>query len=223
MFPYMIGENREEYTAAFRYITKTFAEKDPLQMSENSGAIFDPKQSMIQLKSLGQVFDIKYPEGKIVFNGSKYTPAWNWRWLILHYLSRADHTPVQNKLITYRELENGCVNYTAVLRKSIDPLIKHFSQKPVDQIKAACLKLDASMEESADVCAKISLFLRFPLTIKLWLGDEEIKDSANILYDISANHYLDTEAINEAGIMVSTFLIKQYELMYKSIPEVTAP
>lgn len=77
--------------------------------------------------------------------------------------------------------------------------------------------LDASIEEGADICAKIPLFPRFSLTIKLWLGDDEIKGSANILFDISANHYLDTEAINEAGIMVSYFLIKQYKLMYKSI------
>lgn len=92
-----------------------------------------------------------------------------------------------------------------------------FSQEPAEQIKAAFHILDASIEEGADICAKIPLFPRFPLTIKLWLGDDEIKGSANILFDISANHYLDTEAINEAGIMVSYFFIKQYELMYKSI------
>ncbi len=217
MFPYMIGKDKGAYKTAFEYAIKYFAAKDPLKMSENSGAIFDPKQSIIRLKSLGQVFDIKYPEGNIVFNGSKYMPAWNWRWLILHYLSRADNTPIINKLISYRELENGYVNYAAFLRKSIDPLIKYFSQEPAEQIKAAFHILDASIEEGADICAKIPLFPRFSLTIKLWLGDDEIKGSANILFDMSANHYLDTEAINEAGIMVSYFLIKQYKLMYKSI------
>ena len=215
MFPYMIGEDKGAYRASFEYAIKYFATKDPLKMSENSGAIFDPEQSIIRIKSLGQVFDVKYPEGNIVFNGLKYMPAWNWRWLILHYLSRADNTPIINKLISYRELENGNVNYTAILRKCIDPLVKNLLQEPVEQIKAACLKLDASIEESADVCAKIHLFPRFPLTIKLWLGDYEIKGSANILFDLSANHYLDTEAINEAAIMVSYFLIKQYELMYR--------
>ncbi|WP_066638596.1 DUF3786 domain-containing protein [Desulfolucanica intricata] len=217
MFSYMIAGDKETYKTAFEYIIKYFAAQDPFKMSENSGAIFDPKQSIIRIKSLGQVLDIKYPEGSIVFNGSKYMPAWNWRWLILNYLSRADNTPIINKLISYRELENGDVNYAAFVRRSIEPLVKNFSQEPVEQIKAACLKLDASIEESADVCAKIHLFPRFPVTIKLWLSDDEIKGSANILFDKSANHYLDTEAINEAGIMVSYFLIKQYELMYKSI------
>lgn len=216
MFPYMIAEDKETYKTAFEYVIKYFAEKDPLKMSENSGAIFNPKQSIIRIKSLGQVFDVKYPDGKIVFNGSKYMPAWNWRWFILNHLSRADNTPIINKLISYRELENGDVNYAAFLCRSIDPLVKNFSQEPVEQIKAVCLQLDASIEESADVCAKIHLFPRFPLTIKLWLSDDEVKGSANILFDKSANHYLDTEAINEAAIMVSNFLIKQYELMYKS-------
>ncbi|MCR6545948.1 DUF3786 domain-containing protein [Dehalobacterium formicoaceticum] len=186
-------------------------------MSKNGGAIFDSNQSIIRIKSLGQVFDIKHPEGNIYFNGSKHRPAWNWRWLILHYLSRADATPIIDKLISYRELEHGNVNYPAILSKCIDPLVKNLLQESVEQIKKACLMLDASIEQGADVCAKIHLFPRFPLTIKLWLGDNEIKGSANILFDLSANHYLDTEAINEAAIMVSYFLIKQYELMYRTI------
>ncbi|MCM0758406.1 DUF3786 domain-containing protein [Sporomusa sphaeroides DSM 2875] len=217
MFPYMIGKDKGAFTAPFEYAIKCFAAKDPHTMSENSGAIFDPDQSIIQIKSLGQMLEIKYPEGDIVFNSSKHMPAWNWRWLILHYLSRADDTPVINKLISYRELENGNVNYTTILSKCINPLIKNLLPEPVEQIKAACLMLDASIEQGADVCAKIHLFPRFPLTIKLWLGDDEINGSANILFDVSANHYLDTEAINEAAIMVSHFLIKQYELMHKKI------
>ncbi|WP_089611334.1 DUF3786 domain-containing protein [Dehalobacterium formicoaceticum] len=216
MFPYMIAEDKDTYNykPAFEYAIKCFAAEDPLKMTGNSGAIFDPNQSMIRLKSLGQVFDIKYPEGNIVFSGSKHMPTWNWRWLILHYLSRADAAPIKNKLITYRELEHGNVNYSAILSKCIDPLVKNLLQEPVEQIKAACLILDASLEEGADVCAKMHLFPRFPLTIKLWLGDDEIKGSANILFDLSANHYLDTEAINEAAIMVSSFLIMQYELIF---------
>jgi len=215
MFPYMISEDKKAFSTAFEYIIRDFAAEDPVKMSENSGAAFDPEQSVIRIKSLGQVLEVKYPEGDIVFQGSKYMPAWNWKWLILHYLARADHAPLENKLISYRELESGNVNYAAFLRKSIEPLVKNFAQEPVEQIKAAFLKLDASFEKGADVCAKIPLFPRFPITIKIWLGDDEIRGAANILFDKSANHYLDTEAINEAGIMVSTFLIEQYKLMYK--------
>ena len=117
----MIAADKAAFNTAFKYIIRDFAAEDPLKMSENSGAIFDPKQSIIRLKSLGQVFDIKYPEGNIVFNGSKYMPAWNWKWLILHYLARAGNAPIVNKLITYRELENGNLNYAALLRKSTIP------------------------------------------------------------------------------------------------------
>ncbi len=51
MFPYMIAEDKEKYKMAFEYVIKYFAAEDPLKMSENSGAIFDPKQSIIQIKS----------------------------------------------------------------------------------------------------------------------------------------------------------------------------
>ena len=121
----MLGKDKGAFEIPFEFAIKNFAAKDPLKMSENSGAIFDPIQSIIQIKSLGQVLTIKYPEGNIVFNGSEHMPASNWRWLILHYLSRANNAPVINKLISYRELENGNVNYTAILSKCIDPLIKN--------------------------------------------------------------------------------------------------
>ncbi len=215
MFPYMISQVKVTHKPAFDYAIKCFAAEDPFKMAENSGANFIPKQSIIRLKSLGQMFDIKYPEGNIVFSGTKYMPTWNWRWLILHYLTRANDAPIKNKLISYRELKNGNVNYPAIVSKCIEPLVKNLSEEPVEQIKAASLILDATIEKSADICVRIPLFPKFPLTIKIWLGDDEIRGSANVLFDESANHYLDTEAINEAAIMVSSFLIKQYELMYK--------
>lgn len=214
MFQYMIGkENVGSYRTAFEHSLRNFTSKNPVEMAKNSGSIFDPGNSTITLQSLGQWIDVRFPEGKISFSNSSHSPVWNWRLLILNYLSRADNTPTFNRLISYRELESGQVFYPAFLRESIKPLVRRLSQEPVDQITQACLKLGARFGEKADVCAVFDFLPRFPVTVKIWLKDEEIGGSANILFDAGANHYLHTEDIAVAGNLVSYFLIKQYELM----------
>jgi len=47
--------------------------------------------------------------------------------------------------------------------------------------------------------------------VKIWMKDEELPGSANILFDSSANHYMHTEDIALAGELVVEFLIKQFE------------
>lgn len=210
MFPYMIGkENVGSYRMTFEHSLKNFASKNPVEMAENSGSVFNPENSTITLKSLGQWINVTFPEGKVTFRYFNHSPVWSWRLIILNYLSRADNTPVSNRLISYRELENGHVFYPAFLRESINPLGKGLSQEPADAIKQACLKFAARLEEKADVCAVFDFLPRFPVTVKIWLKDEEIGGSANILFDASANHYLHTEDIAVVGNLISYFLIKQ--------------
>lgn len=135
---------------------------------------------------MGQPLKVKYPEGAISFGNTGQSPVWSWRLVILNYLSRADNTPVADKLIAYREVENGQVFYPAFLRESIKPLAKTLADRPVKQIEQACLKLSARLDTTADVCAVFDFLPRFPVTVKLWLKDEEVEGSANILFAASA-------------------------------------
>lgn len=214
MQPYMIGKDfAGSYQKTFDYSLEIFRAKDPLQMAHHSGSVFDPERSVISLQSMGQPVEVQFPGGRINFTGSGHSPVWSWRLLILNYLCRADNAPLSNQLISYRELENGHVFYPAFLRESIQPLAKKFSLEPAGNIKRAGLELAALFEEKADICAIFDFLPRFPVTVKIWLKDEEIPGSANILFDAAANHYLHTEDIAVVGNLVSYFWIKQYELM----------
>ncbi|MDA8226817.1 MAG: DUF3786 domain-containing protein [Desulfitobacterium hafniense] len=71
-------------------------------------------------------------------------------------------------------------------KADINPLAKTLSHGPAGQIQQACLKFAARLEETADVCAIFDFLPRFPVTVKLWLKDEEVEGSANILFDASA-------------------------------------
>lgn len=214
MFPYMIDkENTGIYRVAFDYALKAFSSKNPVEMARNSGSVFDSEHSIITLQSLGQRIDVNFPDGHISFSDSNLSPVWYWRFIILHYLGRADNAPLLHRLISYRELESGHIYYPAFMRESIKPLADLITRQPAERVKLACLKLGDCLEDKADVSAVFFLLPRFPVRVNLWSEDEEIEASANILFDFSANHYLHTEDISAAGHIVSSFLIKQCELM----------
>lgn len=218
MRSYMAGkEDVGSYRVTFDYSLKNFAAGDPVAMAAKSGSVFIPERSVIRLNCLGQIIDVEYPGGRVTFAGSDLFPVWSWRLVILNHLARADGAPLACALISYRELENGQVFYAAFQRESIRPLAERLAEEPAGRIKEACLRLGARLEEKADVCAVFDFLPRFPVTVKIWLKDEEVGGSANILFDASANHYLHTEDIAVAGNLVSYFLIKECESLKTGI------
>ncbi|ATW26658.1 DUF3786 domain-containing protein [Candidatus Formimonas warabiya] len=215
MLEYMIERgNVGSYQNTYDHTLRIFASKDPKTMADHSGTEFDAEKSEFTLESLGQKLHIKFPEGTIRFSGSNLAPLWPWRLIMLNHLARADNAPLSREVIPFRETESGNIFHPAFLKRSIHPLINHFSDKPVEKIKSACLQLGAQLQEGADVCAIFPFLPRFPVILKIWLKDEEMNGSANILFNASANHYLHTEDIAVAGSTVVNFLIAQYECMF---------
>lgn len=85
----------------------------------------------------------------------------------------------------------------------------------IDKVKEACLALDGTLDEGARLQVSFWLLPRFPVTVQIWPGDEEIGGSANILFDASATHYLHIEDIVVAEDQVARFLILHYEMLIR--------
>ncbi|MEL7566245.1 MAG: DUF3786 domain-containing protein [Dehalobacterium sp.] len=215
MYPYMIETGDVgSYQNTYDHTLRIFASKDPATMAYNSGTKFDIATSVFSFESLGQKLEVKFPQGTILFRGSHLSPLWPWRLIILNHLARADNTPLSGQLIPFRETESGNIFHPAFLKRSIDPLISNFANKPVEKIKSACRQLGAQFQEGADVCALFDFLPRFPVMFKIWLKDEELDGSANILFNGAANHYLHTEDIAVVGSIMVNFLTAQYQLMF---------
>ena len=209
MYDFMV--NRKElgaYQTAFKHSLKAFSSKDPQQMAKNSGTYFDPKHSTFFLSSLGQEISISYPDGKVNFKNSKKGPLWQWSLILLNHLSRANNTPLEKRLISYRELEDGNVFYPAFYKTAILPLATFISNKPETELNQLCTTLGGRLIEGADLAAEFNFLPRFPVILKIWYGDDEIPPSANILFDASASNYLHTEDTAVAGELVSKFFLK---------------
>ncbi|HBI26983.1 MAG TPA: hypothetical protein DDY25_04570 [Peptococcaceae bacterium] len=214
IYPYMIAQQDGEPRSAatgFAHNMKRFSSLEPGKIAENSGSIYDPSEGILSLMSLGRNIGVQYPRGNVLFMDGGLQPIWEWRYLLIHYLGRADKTPLTGELITYRETDQGQAFYPAFYKTCILPLVERLAGEDPQKIKRACGDLGGLCEDTSDITAVFSFFPRFPVTVKIWLKDEELPGSANILFDSSANHYMHTEEIALVGELISRFLIMQFE------------
>jgi hypothetical protein len=128
------------------------------------------------------------------------------RILLLHYLLRADGTPLTGTWVGYKDIPGGLLYASVFARRVTDPLVRKFgkSAKGFREIGAA---LGGTMGETGDASFLIQAFPRLPMQYVLWEGDEEFSPSVQVLFDASVDHYLTLEDIVVLGQMATGRLI----------------
>lgn len=114
--------------------------------------------------------------------------------IILHYLITADGSPLTGKPITFKELPEGAVYYPTYVKRTIKPLLDKFADRP-KSLLAAAASLGGVKANTGDFSFRLNALPGVPLTVTLWLGDEELPSEGNILFDSSITGYLPTEDI----------------------------
>lgn len=207
MLDFMINKRPVgEYFRAFDNSRKALRAGNPQEMSGKSGALYRPEDKAFYLDSLGQQLKITYPEGEVTFRDSGQAPNWEWQLVVLNYLSRANGTALTGQLKNYRDLEGGNSFFAAFKRHSMDRICEQFGSLQPETVAKFCHILGAEVESAGKIKAVFPFLPRFPVTLFLWLADEELSASANILFDYTANHYLHTEDIAVAGSLIADFL-----------------
>ena len=213
-FPYMAGSaDPGNYELAFAVARKKFAGRLPADIASAAGVFFDHQNSVFIVPSFGTELIVTYPDGNVCFRADGTPPLVGWRLITINYLARAGGNSLQEHPISYRDLEDGNLFYPAFYREAIQKLIQWLPGKSLDMIKKAVLELGAENREGADLAFVFAAFPRFPITLKIWLPDDELPASANITFDSTANHYLHTEDIAVLGWYLTAFIIKHHELL----------
>jgi hypothetical protein len=216
MYPYMIGSPEVgNYKAAFDHSLRAFGAREPSAMATNAGCEYDPQLKTFNLVSLGQPLSVSYPQGEVLFRGTGTSPFWEWRLLALNYLWWSDNTPLAGELVSLRQLKDGHLFYPAFVKMGIAQLAANLavSTVKIEKVEETYLALGCRLERGTGLQAAFPLLPRFPVTVQIWPGDEEIGGNANILFDAGANHYLHIEDIIAAGDLVALFLVQHYEML----------
>jgi hypothetical protein len=129
------------------------------------------------------------------------------RLIILHYLNTADGAPFAGKPLTFKELPEGMIYFPTFVKRAVKPILDKYADAP-EALMAAAEKLGGVKSEGGDFSFKLKALPRVPITLTLWLGDEELPAEANILFDGSITDYLPTEDITVLCEILAWKLVK---------------
>ena len=198
------------YKLAYKLACEQLGKIDDLeQQCLRSGARYQVINSrkVIIVEYLNQSYQVTFPDIDIsLVDGVGEVPMRD-KILILHYLTLAKGVPISNKLIAFKELPEGANYFPTFSKRSIEPLVNHFGQKPHRLIDAA-ERLGSREVDYGDVAVTINGFSRVPITLVLWQGDEEFPPRGNILFDATISDYLATYDITVLCETITWRLVK---------------
>ena len=180
----------------------------PREVAAASGAVLSADGTALRLRAAGRDYDVDVAQGTIRRADEPATAVGPYlQILILHYLVGAGNAPVADRPATFREFEGGDVYYPAFTRRVVDRLVRTFGAAP-DRLVAAGTALGAEPLAMGSVAFRVPFFPKLPLTVVLWLGDDEVPASANVLFDANAGRILPTEDLAVAAEGLVQILVR---------------
>ena len=174
------------------------AGRDPEEIARNAGVTYDRVSQVFHVPTLGAEALIRYPD----FSVTPFLPDWH-RLVILHYLDLADGTPLTGREISFGQMKSGLIRGSGIDRKCelAFQVSKDLSE---ESLSALCKALGGQwISSNADGAFWIPFLPRFPITLKIWLPDEDFPASGRMFADASADHYLTIEdAVTVAELLL---------------------
>ena len=198
---------QKSYQQAFDLARASLQEKDLRERAEAAGADYRRKgeEEEIHIFFFSESYTIRFPEIEFSSPG-KRTISLVTRALLLHYLLKADGSPLTGEWAAYKDLAGGLLYASVFARRVTEPLIKRFGRS-AKSFREVGARLGGTPAGIGDASFRLSAFSRTPLQYVLWEGDEEFPPSAQLLFDSSVDHYLPLEDIVVLGQITTGRLI----------------
>lgn len=113
---------------------------------------------------------------------------------IVTYLLSAQAIPLADKLVAESDLKGGKTFFQGSHRFPLEPLIERYG-RDTEGFLARGLALGGTQECFGDAGLRFPVLPRVPVTMVLWVADEEFPARINVLFDASADQHLPLDAI----------------------------
>lgn len=129
---------------------------------------------------------------------------------LLDEYSRATKKPLAGKQVKFRAFPGGIAYENAFNRKVVEPIARTFSCS--EGFIEAALMLGGRQLDIGQASVKIPAFNHVPITYILWL-DDDFPASANVLFDETANNYLNAEGLANLAELTTWRLLLAQKLL----------
>lgn len=175
------------------------AEQDPGTVCSNAGVEYDPQAHRYTMQSFGQEILVDVgsytilsysPAGKRLLHGLKHF----FDLAVLWYLAKAKNIPTSGRMISPASLSGGEIFQKGTHVLPLDKIAEKFGQDK-EGFLASGLGLGGQELEHGDCAVLLHPFPRVPVTIILWIGDEEFPARADLLFDSTCEQHLPPDVI----------------------------
>lgn len=150
------------------------------------------RNGALVLPCFGREFTIT-PAGEILTQG----PMTPWiKILLLHYVRTSGKERLAGRWVSFGELKSGMVKATSFRRECEDPLRELFD-RDAEKAAGALLGMGAERRDDFPTPSAWRLFLlpKLPVVILYWPQEDEFPSKASILFDATADKFLDVESL----------------------------
>lgn len=164
----------------------------PEEVARRASVQYEPACKLFKVPLLGVEYMVSFRDGEISIGVKGEIVPMTYKICILHYLVHAGGFPLTGKYITFKELPGGSIYAEPFNNRAIRPLVSIFGSRP-DLLVEAGKRLGGVNAKAGDWAVTVKVLPMVPITFVIWEGDQEFPPGGNILYDVSAPHYLETE------------------------------
>jgi hypothetical protein len=203
---------QKNYQQAYELACVRIKEMDLEERAKKAGADYQREEygEKIIVRFFAEPYNIQFPQMEFS-SPTKRTVSLVARILLLHYLMRADGSPLMGKWVGYKDIPGGLLYASVFARRVTEPLVRKFG-KSAKGFKEIGVKLGGEPAEVGDASFTLEVFPFIPLQYVLWEGDEEFPPTVQLLFDASVDHYLSLEDIVVLGQMATGRLIRSTAL-----------
>ena len=163
---------------------------DLSRMAEGIGGVV--REGAMKVRCLGAEYVIS-PDGAI--SGRGHINPWI-QILLLHYVRTAGSVPLRGEWVSFADLRGGLVKSASFARECEEPL-RQIIEKDMNVFQRAMQFFGAQelQGEGADRSWVLFPLPRVPFRILYWKGDDEFGSAVKVLFDRTADTYLDVESL----------------------------
>ncbi|MEO5359560.1 MAG: DUF3786 domain-containing protein [Nitrospirota bacterium] len=174
----------------FNKLKEETAKLDLKKAAAATGAVV--MDSGIVIRCLGKDYTVRY-DGSVDTSGS--VSLWI-KILLLIYIKTSDASEMTNDWVSFDRLRMGVVKIGAFKKECEQPLTEMFVKDY--RASTAAIKSLGAVEiegQPSTTAWKLYLLPKIPILILYWQGDEEFQSEIKVLFDSTAERFLDIESL----------------------------
>jgi len=167
----------------------------PLDVCRRTLARYKESEESYLFRALGDDYRI-VPKQRTIehLSNHSFSPDVDFRVMVLAYLTNAKEIELSGKLVQCYQLRGGDSFFRGVHKLPVQELETRFGQSP-RTFRGACLPLDGREVPYGDVSVEVRALPRLPLTLVLWVADDEFPARVSVLFDSTADEHLPLDAL----------------------------